>query len=166
MKKLVFSDMGNLQTLSLKVGELERYFPEFEKTNQSVSKSSVGWHLDHSLKVVNSVFRSLEISDVETYKWTFSFSRWWFCYVVKTFPRGKAKAPKSVLPKEVISIEDLQEQLAQTQKHIHDAGSLPFNANAKHPLFGQLNKKESIAFLGVHTEHHLRIVRDILQKKQ
>ena len=39
-----------------------------EKENSAVSKASVGWHLDHSLKVMNSVLDTLKNSDAKEFK--------------------------------------------------------------------------------------------------
>jgi len=32
-----------------------------------------------------------------------------------------------------------------------------------HPFFGDLKKKETISFLSIHTEHHLKIIREMLR---
>lgn len=40
--------------------------------------------------------------------------------------------------------------------------SLDENQFFTHTLFKQLNKKQTLKFLGLHTNHHLKIVKDIL----
>lgn len=158
--------MAKTQLLLSRVDELASYFHQLENVNESVSKAPVGWHVGHSFKVINSVFRSLEISEVENYRWKFSFNKFWFCFVTKKFPRGKARSPKSLLPGNHIVLNELEEQLELAKKYIQDSDGIPFNANVKHPYFGQLSKKESLAFLQIHTEHHLKIIRDILKENQ
>ena len=39
-----------------------------ERKNLKVSKATVGWHLDHSLKVLNSVLFAIKNSDPKLYK--------------------------------------------------------------------------------------------------
>lgn len=38
------------------------------------------------------------------------------------------------------------------------------NAFFEHPLFGVLNKKDTMKFLKMHTTHHLKIIQDISKK--
>ena len=37
------------------------------------------------------------------------------------------------------------------------------NSNFKHPYFGVLNLKMTKRFLEIHTNHHLKIIKEILQ---
>ena len=82
---------------------------------------------------------------------------------LKFFPRGKAKAPKYVLPSETILIDDIKTQLAEARQNIKAIPSLDKNAYFKHPLFGNVNTSRVIRFLDAHTDHHLKIVKSILK---
>jgi hypothetical protein len=79
-------------------------------------------------------------------------------------PRGKAKAPKQVLPVDAIAIEDLQNKLALAKSNIALLEKLHKNSFFTHPYFGDLNLKAAIWFLKLHTQHHLKIVNDIINK--
>jgi len=61
--------------LQKELHQLEDYINYFEKNNPAISSKNVGWHLDHSLKVINSVVNALKKSDPSTYKWNFNLVR-------------------------------------------------------------------------------------------
>ena len=140
---------------------IKEYIIYQEEKNVKISKGSVGWHLDHSLKVINSVFEALKNSNSEDYKKQFNGLRL-FTFTLGFFPRGKAKSPKRVLPPEIIVKEDIENQLEKAIENILMVASLEDNQFFIHPLFKQLNKKQTLKFLKLHTNHHLKIVEDIL----
>jgi hypothetical protein len=133
-----------------------------ERENLSVSKASVGWHLDHSLKVINSVCATLRVSNANDYKKEFNGLRI-LTFTLGFFPRGKAKSPKRVLPPAIIKKKDIENQLEEAIKDIASIQELQENQYFTHPLFKQLNKKQTVRFLKLHTNHHLKIIRDILK---
>jgi hypothetical protein len=155
----------NAKILENRLELLESYIPDFEKTNKAVSKASVAWHLDHSLKVINSVVKSMENSDPALYENNFKFLGKIFLRL-RFSPRGKAKAPKYVKPPEVILKLDIITQLAEAKQNIKAIQNLNENAYFKHPLFGNTNKFRVVRFLDTHTHthtnHHLKIVKSIL----
>ena len=142
---------------------IKSYLKYLDVGNQEISKGSVGWHLDHSLKVINNVSVALIKSDVRDYNSKFNLLRL-ITFTIGFFPRGKAKSPKRVLPPEEISIEDVKNQLDLATKNIELIKTLKNHQYFIHPLFKQLNKKQTIKFLRLHTNHHLKIIRDILNK--
>lgn len=133
-----------------------------EKEDLKVSKGNVGWHLDHSLKVINSVYENIKESKPADYKKEFNLLRL-LTFTLGSFPRGKVKSPKRVLPPEIILKEDVENQLGEAIKNLEIIEGFDENQFFTHPLFKQLNKKQTIKFLGLHTNHHLKIVKEILK---
>lgn len=145
------------------LNQIEEYIPFHEKISPSISKSNVGWQLDHSLKVINGVCTIMIKTNPDKYKKDFNLWRFvlfTLCYI----PRGRAKAPKVVLPPEIISQEDLLKQLQAARTHIKQLMPLPETSHFIHHVFGMLSKKQTLRFLEVHTKHHLKIVNDILKQ--
>ncbi|APG66214.1 DUF1569 domain-containing protein [Tenacibaculum todarodis] len=150
----------NTEKLDYLLQRIEGYIENHEVLKLDISKASVGWHLDHSLKVVNAVVKTLQESDPTTYKNNFSFVGKVF-FALGFFPRGKAKAPKHVKPPEVVLKEDIILQLEIAKTNIKTISSLDNNAYFKHPLFRHINKKRVVRFLVLHTNHHVKIINEI-----
>ncbi len=150
----------NTEKLDYLLQRIEDYIENHEVLKTDISKASVGWHIDHSLKVVNNVVGALQKSDPETYKNNFSLMGKIF-FALGFFPRGKAKAPKHVKPPEVILKEDLISQIEVAKNNINVISELDKNAYFKHPLFGNVNRKRVTRFLELHTNHHVKIINEI-----
>jgi hypothetical protein len=149
--------MKNLDTI---LPELANYIAHHNKSNKAISEVAVGWHLEHSLLVIKQITATVAQSEPKLYKSKFNLSRF-VVFLTKIIPRGKAKAPKVVIPNDEITMETLQESLKNTYQAITYLKDCEENQYFMHPFFGQLNKKQTIKFLAIHTEHHLKIVRDI-----
>jgi hypothetical protein len=146
------------------INQLESHIVKQDIKNPKVSESTIGWQIDHSLKVINSVLKSLQSSDPSLYKNNFSLLGKFF-FVLGFFPRGKAKAPKYVRPPETILENDLIAQIQLAKTNIKTIATLDKNVFFKHPIFGNINKKRVHRFLELHTNHHLKIIRDILKNQ-
>jgi hypothetical protein len=142
--------------------ELANYIADYNQSNQAISEVSVGWHIEHSLLVIKQITATVAQSEPKLYKSKFNVKRFFF-FLTKTIPRGKAQAPKVVIPVEEITVDSLQESLKNTYLAITYLKDCEENQYFMHPFFGQLNKKQTIKFLAIHTEHHLKIIRDILK---
>jgi len=151
--------MKNLDAI---LPELANYIADYNQSNHAISEASVGWHIEHSLLVIKQVTATVAQSEPKLYKSKFNVKRF-FVFLTKTIPRGKAQAPKVVIPVEEITIETLQESLKNTYQAIAYLKDCQENQYFMHPFFGQLNKKQTIKFLAIHTKHHLKIVRDVLK---
>jgi len=149
--------MTELQQL---IKKLENQISNHDKLNIAVSKSSIGWHIDHSLMVINGIVIQLKSSNLEQYKWRFNLSRF-YIQTINKIPRGKGKAPKIVQPTELSSIEMLTAKIEIAKNSIAELENLHPNCYFKHPYFGNLNLKKTIWFLKLHTKHHLKIIEDI-----
>jgi hypothetical protein len=142
--------------------QLENHISNFEKTNPNVSNSTVGWQIDHCLLVINGIIGQLEISDPSKYqpKWTFSK---FIIFITGKISRGKAKAPKVVIPTQVATQEELIAKLTAAKKNVLKLDSFSENQFFNHPYFKDLNVKQTKKFLTIHTKHHLKIIQDILK---
>ena len=141
--------------------DLASKFDDFNRMNTVVSKSSVGWHIEHSLKTIDQIVTACKKSDSTTYRWKFKLNRFLIMDVLHKIPRGKAKAPKVVQPEGEISKESLQLHLEKVQQNLENWVDLNKNCYFTHPFFGSLNKKATEKFLVLHTKHHLQIIEDI-----
>jgi hypothetical protein len=152
--------MKNLENI---LNELEEAIISQEKVNSTVSSSSVGWHIEHSLLVINSVITQMAKSDPSKYRWSFSFWRM-LVFMTNKIPRGKAKAPKVVRPAESVPTNErliAQLQLAKQQADVLE--TLSPNHYVEHPYFGHLNLQPTRKFLVIHSQHHLDIIRDVVK---
>lgn len=150
-----------IKLLNALLQEIEKAIPFKDKINSKISKSDIGWQLDHSLKVINNVYVILEKKHSKKYKKDFNLLRS-ILFPLGYIPRGKGKAPKYVDSKEVISTQDLHTQLDNAKAHIKNTKTLNKDAYFIHQVFGTLSKKKTLRFLEIHTKHHLKIVKDIL----
>jgi hypothetical protein len=144
------------------VQSLSNFIEHYKTLNQNVSKSGVDWHIDHCLRVVNGISKVLQNSNQNDYKSAFNFKRS-LLLSLGTMPRGRAKAPQTVQATDDITLDDLQNLHQKAVQSLDILKTLPSNSHFQHPYFGMLNLKQSIRFIEVHNNHHLKIIRDILK---
>jgi hypothetical protein len=146
------------------LNQLEYHIPSSELSNLQVSQSTVGWQIEHSLLTINGIVSAVQKSNPKDYQWKFSFMKI-IILATKKIPRGKAKAPKIVVPKTDITFADLQQHLAKARETIKGLETVSKDQFFEHPYFGKLKLKETIRFLEIHTSHHLNIIEDIVNTK-
>lgn len=148
-----------MNNLDKQIDELESYISHLELMNLDVSNSSVGWQIEHSLLVLNGVIRSLKKSDPASFKWSFKPIKYLILWR-KVIPRGKVHAPKYVYP-DAFTEDSLKANIETCRKLLVDLDQLGAQHFFTHPIFGDLKKREAEKFLWIHTEHHLKIIREI-----
>lgn len=151
----------NIDLLKKQLREMKIYIEDSEIINPAVSKASVGWHLAHNLKVLNNVLDAVQNSDPKDHRSSFNLKKT-LVFLTRRIPRGKARAPKVVLPHEIITREALISQLDRAEAKLREFPRLHEKSNFNHPFFDNLNKKETKKFLEIHNRHHIKIIKDIL----
>jgi hypothetical protein len=150
--------------LEAELSRIESLIPKYDVRREGVSDGSVGWHLAHNLLVINQVIEALQKSDPQQYRWQFSLPRLLVMRLTKRIPRGRARAPKVVQPKETPTPEALREALAQARRNVALLATLDPGKFFPHPFFKDLRRDDTVEFLGLHTRHHLYIIDDILKQ--
>ena len=144
------------------LNELEAQITNYSKLNQTISAGNVGWHIVHSCLVINSVCGAVLKSDPSKFIKKFSFKAF-LVLLLKSFPRGKAKAPSFTMPSEELSTASILKSIQSSRASIEALAKAGKNQYFTHPIFGDLNTGQTFKFLGVHTNHHLKIIKDILK---
>ncbi len=144
------------------INELEKHVANYKSHQATVSAGTVGWHIEHSLMVFISIITTMENSNPANFKSSFKMNKF-LVYFLNKIPRGKARAPKIVQPDGEIIPEKLMANIQTVKTKIQVLTQLQKNHHFPHPYFGDLNLKETIKFLGIHTNHHLKIINDILK---
>ena len=143
--------------------DFENQTPHYLAQNSNVSEGNVGWHIIHSCLVITSVTKSILNSYPSHFKKKFSWKAFLVLLLAK-FPRGKAKAPSFTQPAGEITSDMVLEHIKEARK----SANLLLTANKKqyftHPIFGDLQLPSAIRFLYVHSYHHEKIIRDILEQ--
>lgn len=152
-----------MEKIEQQLQEIKQLIELGDISNTAVSKVGSYWQLDHSLRVINGIPKAIENSNPKEYAPSFNLKKL-LIMTFKKIPRGKGRAPKNVLPTEAITKDGLLIQLENATSGLHILNQLEPKCHFKHPYFGHLNVKESKKFLSIHTEHHLKIVRDIMKK--
>lgn len=152
-----------MEKLNNLIQELEGNISNFETVNPTVSNASIGWHIDHCLIIFSRVLSALEKSNPEEYKPKFNWKRT-LVFATNTISRGKVKAPSVALPEGEITEKSLREHLEKVKTKILKIETFPKNSFFPHPFLDDLNVKQTKKFLVLHTTHHVKIIRDILNK--
>lgn len=151
-----------MKSLEHLLHQLESHLPNLDKTNSKVSNSTIGWQIDHCLLVINGIIGQIEISDPSKFKPKWTFPKF-MVFTTGKIPRGKAKAPKVVIPTQVATQEELIVKLAAAKNNVLKLDTFSENKFFNHPFFKDLNVKQTKKFLTIHTKHHLKIIEDILK---
>ncbi len=145
------------------VDKLEQFIPHYEQHNATVSSSAAGWHIEHSLLVINQVIGQMIKSDPTQYKKRFDYRRY-VVLVMGYIPRGKIRAPKAVQPSGNQDDVSLKAHLDQAREKLLLLAGMNKEHYFTHPFLGDFRVKPATRFLCVHTRHHLDIIREILNK--
>jgi len=143
--------------------ELESSVSDKDLLAESVSSANVGWHAEHSLMVINAIVKATQSSNPAEFKKKFSLKKF-IIFTLGRIPQKKARAPKAVTPKEPASAEALNELIETTRKSTALLPELDSKKFFKHHIFGNLQLNDTIQFLELHTEHHLKVIRAIKAK--
>jgi hypothetical protein len=144
------------------LNELETKISKQENYNNDISKSNVGWHIEHILLTINMIIEAVQKSNPKNYKWSFKLPRI-LVFSMNKIPRGRAKSPEVVVPK-TYDERTLIEHLKITKIKIQELENLSSDKYFNHPFFGNLKLDKTIKFLEIHTNHHLEIINDIIKK--
>jgi hypothetical protein len=150
-----------MNTLKTLVQQLEAQITNEAVINPAVTTSTVGWQIEHALLTINQIIKTVAASNPSEYKWSFNLMRT-VVFFRQRIPRGRAKAPKVVQPKDHVTTATIQAALATTYQLLEVLPTLAANNFFLHPFFGKLNKQQTIKFLNIHTAHHLHIIKDIV----
>ena len=146
------------------LNQVGTYADQFENTNIAISEGSVGWHIEHSCLVIIKIIETIMQSSPAAYSWHFNFKKI-VVFTLQKFPRGKAKAPKSVMPVAQINPASIQKNITEAKEALAQLITAQKNQFFTHPIFGKVNKKDTFKFLAIHTHHHVKIIQDILALK-
>ena len=144
------------------LNDFEKQAPLYLNNNKMVSEANVGWHIMHSCLVINSIAKAIIASDPSLYKKKFSWKAF-LVLLLNKIPRGKAKAPSFTQPANEVSMDMVLQQIAEARKSAELLLTADKSQYFTHPIFGDLQLPTAIKFLYVHTYHHEKIIRDILQ---
>ena len=153
-----------MQSLPALVTELENKIPFIEQKNLAVSQASVGWHLEHSLLALIKMITAVEHSNPADFKREFNIKRL-IVLTLGKIPRGKANAPESVKPGGEISEEIIKALIEKAKQKAERFEKLNADKFFKHPVFGDVRVKQARKVIAIHTDHHIRIINDIISKK-
>jgi hypothetical protein len=151
-----------MHKLLKQIKELESKIPNQEDYNPEISKSNVGWHIEHILLTNKMILEAVEKSNPADYTWSFKLPRI-VVFTMNKIPRGRAKAPKVVVPK-TYDEQTLLEHLKIVTLKIQALENMSSDKYFDHPYFGNLRLNKTIKFLEIHTKHHLEIINDIIKK--
>lgn len=149
----------HILTLENEISELEYWISYSDTTNTTVSSASIGWHVAHDLFAIQQICFALQQSDPSKFKNKIDLRKSYILWK-GIIPRGKAKVPKSVIPP-AYTKESLQVQVEKLREDIDLLNSIDSKKYFDHPMFGHIRSNKAIKFLTIHTEHHLKIIRDI-----
>ena len=151
-----------MDKIEIQLQKIESLSSKIDVVNESVSKASVGWHLEHLLLILNSSLKGLTLTNPKDYNPKFSLKKFVFVNF-GMIPRGKISSPKQFVPVNVPTQESILKLMNLAKTRLEAVKSLPEKSFITHPFLGDFDKKTTLRFLWLHSNHHLKIVDDILK---
>jgi hypothetical protein len=127
----------------------------------AVSKWSVGMHVHHCCLGMIGILESLAGSTPPPPRSRFSLAAT-FVFLTGRIPRGRGEAPDSVVPDQDVSHDTLMELLDKSERMLAATSELDPGTWFKHFAFGVLDRDKAVKLIGIHNNHHLRIMSDIV----
>ncbi len=152
-----------MDKLSVLINDLETKIPFSDKLDVSISRSPVGWHIQHTVLATRKMIEAVSGSNPENYRWQFNLKRV-LVFSMNKIPRGKGKAPQSVLPTEQWDESTLIAEIRRLKSSLSALDRLMPGHHFDHPYFGRLNLKATRKILVIHTRHHMDIINDIINR--
>ena len=156
--------MSALPAKVARLEEISRWPAErLAKRNDRISGWSVAEQADHTLKVLSSILDRIERGkDLDgTVPPATMLGR--FVMLTGYIPRGRGKSPAqfhgTAAPAEALAsaVATVKQQLAALDRQrLRHPGLVLL-----HPIFRGLNPAQSVRLAEIHTEHHLKIIREI-----
>jgi hypothetical protein len=150
-----------MEPLQKLLHELESKIPVLHQQNPAVSDASVAWHIEHTLLAASKMADAVAHSNPAEYRWQFNWRRT-MVFTTGRIPRGKAKAPKAVIPQLIPDAATLAAGLTALRNKLHHLSMLQPKHYFLHPYFGALHVKHTQKAIYIHTQHHLKIINDII----
>jgi hypothetical protein len=144
------------------LNHLEAQIENYSSLNKTISEGNVGWHIVHSCLVIDSVCGAVCKSDPTKFIKKFSMKAF-FVLLLNAIPRGKAKAPSFTIPSEELSPASILKSIQASRASIEALAKADKNQYFTHPIFGDLHTADTFKLLAVHTNHHLKIIKDIVK---
>ena len=151
-----------MDKIEIQLQKVESLLSKIDLINEKVSKASVGWHLEHLLLILNSSLKGLTITNPQDYNPKFNLKKFVFLNF-GMIPRGKIRAPKQFIPLEIPTQESILKLINLAKTRLEAVKNLPEKSFITHPFLGDFDKKTTLRFLWLHSNHHLKIVEDILK---
>ncbi len=141
---------------------LVSYVPMLTNKKTSVSAWSVGEQLHHTLLVNESILTKIMANESVEGKPTTLIGR--IILFLGVIPRGKGKAPKIFVTKQLTEkeVNTLITQQLTTIAILKNIDNTTLQCSFPHPYFGLLTTKQWLRFIQIHTNHHVKIIRDIM----
>lgn len=140
--------------------ELQGWVVSRDDVHPKVSHWSVGQQIAHCCLVVESVARALQDSVPPAPRAKLTAVRLGVFWTGR-IPRGRAKAPRRAHPEPGHSTQELNSRLGEAERNMQAIRSLAPDAWFRHFVFDVLKRDQSLRFLRIHTDHHLRIIAEI-----
>ena len=127
----------------------------------AVSEWSIGMHVHHCCLTMIAICQSLIASTPPPPRSRFSLVTA-LVFSSGRFPRGRARAPDGVLPRQDVSPTELSTLLDQSQRILTEVPDLDPKTWFRHFVFGVLDRDKTMRLILIHNRHHLRIISDIV----
>ena len=128
----------------------------------SLSKWSIGQHIEHTLIAISGMILALKKEHPGTGTGSRAPNEYRDLVMsTKSFPRGVVEAPDISRPSDSPSQQFLERLILKTRNRVGSPLDISPKSTLIHPIMDVMMRDEAIEFMTIHTAHHLVIIREI-----